>query len=61
MSCSHQAELLPSGCLAAWVEEVGEVVGGPEHQQRGPEAVVQKGGGAQGPEEAWHMVLQVAN
>lgn len=59
--CSHQAELLLSGCLDAWVAVVGEGVGGPEHQQQGPEAVVQQDGGAQGPEEAWHTVLQAAS
>lgn len=62
VSCSHQAELLRlSGCLAAWVEVVGEVAEGPERQQRGPEVVVQQGGDARGPEEAWHMVLQAAS
>lgn len=61
MLCSHQAELLLSGCLAAWVEGVGEVAGGPERQQQGPEAVVQQGGDARGPEEAWRTGLQAAN
>lgn len=62
MSCSHQDELrLLSGYLAAWVEVVGEEVGGPEHQQRGPEGVVRQGGDARGPEEAWRMGLQAAN
>lgn len=60
-SCDHQAELLLSGCLAAWVEAVGEGVGGPERQQREPEAVVRQSGGARGPEEAWRMVLRAAS
>lgn len=61
MSRSHQAELLLSGCLGAWVEGVGEAAGGPEHQQRVPEAVVRQGEDARGPEEAWRMVPQAAS
>lgn len=60
VSCSHQAGLLLSGCLAAWVEAAGEAVVGPEPRQLGPEAVVRQGGDARGPEEAWHMVLRAA-
>lgn len=60
-SGSHRAEPLPSGCLAAWVEVAGEAAGGPEHQQRGPEAVVQQGEDAWGPEEAWRTGLRAAN
>lgn len=59
-SGSRRAELLLSGCLAAWVEVVGEAAGGPEHQQRGPEAVVQQGEDAWGPEEAWRTGLRAA-
>lgn len=40
---------------------MGEVAGGPERQQQGPEAVVQQGGDARGPEEAWRTGLQAAN
>lgn len=61
VSCSHQAELLSSGCLAAWVEVGEEAVEGPERRQRGPEAVVRQGGDAQGPEEAWRTALQAAS
>ena len=61
MLCGHQAELLLSGCPAAWVEVVGEGVGGPERRQRAPEAVAQQGGGARGPEEAWRTVLRAAS
>lgn len=60
-SGSHRAELLLSGCLAAWVEVAEEAAGGPEHQQRGPEAVVQQGEDARGPEEAWRTGLRAAN
>lgn len=55
------AEPLPSDCLAALVEVVEEVEGGPEHPQRAPAAAAQQGGDAWGPEEAWHRVLQAAS
>lgn len=61
MSCSCQTELQLSGCLAAWVEVVGEEAGGPEWRQQGPEAVVQRGGDARGPEEAWRTVPLAAS
>lgn len=61
MSCSHLTELQLSGCLAAWVEVVGEEAGGLEWRQQGPEAVVQQGGDAQGPEGAWRTVLLAAS
>ena len=54
-SCDHQDELLPSGCLAAWVEAAEGGAGGPERQQRAPEAAALQGGGARGPEGAWRM------
>lgn len=50
--CDHQAELLLSGCLVAWVEVVGEVAGAPEGRQRAFEVVARQGGDAREPEEA---------
>lgn len=58
--CDYQAELLLSGCLAAWVEAVGEVAGAPEDRRWAFEVVAQQGGDAQGPEEAWRTVLPAA-